>query len=336
MKVLFLVQDEQLVLLDSLYESVASHCECDLRRLSSADQADLERYFAREVDVSLYDRILLFLRFKKELKQIDFIRRIPNLVTLEHDACQNYTDGKYKGRFSYYYRNIPWIRVICSGFSLSDRLREEGVDAVFVPKGFDQHLLSDLHEPRDIRLGFIGSVNSAVYSERKALLNELEREEGLQILRTSPGEEYRNCLNRIRFFVNSDAGFNEYMIKNFEAMACGCVLLTFDQGELENKALGFLDMHNVVLYRNIDELRAKLGLLSENPALADEIACNGRKLVEQRYTFDVLGRQIVEAMRAPLREQHQNKRSLLSIVRLQWDMRIRKRYKDMARLAFTR
>lgn len=328
MKVLFLVQDEQLVLLDSLYESVASHCECDLRRLSSADQADLERYFAREVDVSLYDRILLFLRFKKELKQIDFIRRIPNLVTLEHDACQNYIDGKYKGRFSYYYRNIPWIRVICSGFSLSERLRSEGVDAVFVPKGFDQHLLTDLHAPRDIRLGFIGSVNSAVYSERKALLNELEREEGLQILRTSPGEEYRDCLNRIRFFVNSDAGFNEYMIKNFEAMACGCVLFTFDQGERENKALGFVDMQNVVLYRNVGELRTKLGILTHNPALANEIACNGRQLVEQRYTFDVLGRQVVEAMQAPLRKQHVGKRSLLNILRLQWVMRIGKYIND--------
>lgn len=324
MKVLFLVQDEQLVLLDSLYESVVSHCECDLRRLSSADQADLERYFAREVDVSLYDRILLFLRFKKELKQIDFIRRIPNLVTLEHDACQNYTDGKYKGRFSYYYRNIPWIRVICSGFSLSERLRSEGVDAVFVPKGFDQHLLTDLHGPRDIRLGFIGSVNSAVYSERKALLNELEREEGLQILRTSPGEEYRDCLNRIRFFVNSDAGFNEYMIKNFEAMACGCVLFTFDQGERENKALGFEDMQNVVLYRNVGELRAKLGILTGNPALADEIARRVQQLVVQRYTFAALGRQIVEAMQAPLRKQRPGKRSLLTILRLQWDMRMGK------------
>ena len=65
-------------------------------------------------------------------------------------------------------------------------------------------------------------------------------------------------LNRIRFFVSADIGMGEYMIKNFEAMACGCVLLAYDQGELENEALGFIDMHNIVLYRRLDELRDKL------------------------------------------------------------------------------
>lgn len=194
MRVLFLVQSEQRAILDSLYDAICSHCECDLRRLTSDQQADLAGYFARGVQVERYDRILLFLRFKKELAQIDFIRTLPNLVALEHDACQNYAPGKYQGRFSYYYKSIPWIRVICSGFTLAERLRAEGIDAVCVPKGYDSALLHDQHRERDIELGFIGSLQASAYAGRKALLEELLRYEKLEVIRTKPGVEYRDCL----------------------------------------------------------------------------------------------------------------------------------------------
>lgn len=64
MKVLFLVQKEQRAILDRLYEGVAEHCECDIRWLSSDEQRNLRGYFRREVDVTRYDRIVFFLRFK--------------------------------------------------------------------------------------------------------------------------------------------------------------------------------------------------------------------------------------------------------------------------------
>jgi len=104
-----------------------------------------------------------------------------------------------------------------------------------------------------------------------------------------------------RFFVSADVGMGEYMIKNFEAMACGCVLLAFDQGEEENRALGFLDMNNVVLYRDLDDVRDKLRQLRTSPAQAETIARNGQALAEERYTFQALGAAIVAAMQTPLR-----------------------------------
>lgn len=86
----------------------------------------------------------------------------------------------------------------------------------------------------------------------------------------------------------------EYMIKNFEAMACGCVLLAYDQGAEENRALGFVDMHNIVFYSDIPQLQEKLRQLRGNPALADEISRNGQTLVEQRFTFHALGRPLLK------------------------------------------
>ncbi|MCX7080821.1 MAG: glycosyltransferase [Pseudomonas sp.] len=301
MKVLFLVQKEQRAILDRLYEGVAAHCECDLRWLSSDEQRNLRGYFRREVDVSRYDRIVFFLRFKQEIRQAGFIRTIPNLVILEHDAYQNYIPCKYTGKFSAHYRRLPWARVISSGFMVTERLREEGFDAAFVPKGYDQTQLQNQGRERDIELAFVGSINSVAYSGRKALLDELGRVEPLVVTRTQSGEEYCDTLNRIRFFVSADVGMGEYMIKNFEAMACGCVLLAFDQGNTENRALGFQDMHNVVFYQTIAQLQEKLAILRADPELATSIARNGQTLAMSEYSFARIGQRIVEELRPALR-----------------------------------
>lgn len=301
MRVLFLVQKDQRVILDRLYSAVGENCEQDLRWLTDKEQADLRGYFHKNVKYEQYDRILIFLRFKKELKQIAFISRIPNLVVLEHDAYQNYIDCKYKGKFSYYYSKMPWVRVISSGARVASRLQAEGYDAVFVPKGYDQELMRDLGLKRDIELGFVGSIKSATYSQRKEFLGQLSAEESLLITRTNSGEEYVDTLNRIRFFVSADIGMEEYMIKNFEAMACGCVLFAYNQGEEENKALGFIDMENIVLYKDIDEFKKKLGLLRKEPELVAAIVNNSKNLVASRYSYKVLGGQIVDAMKPVLR-----------------------------------
>ena len=316
LRVLLLVQKEQRVMLDRLYEGIAQCCECDVRWLGREEQADLKGYFSEHVRAQDYDRIVFFIRFKQEIRQVRFIRSVPNLVVLEHDAYQNYIPCKYTGKFSAHYRRLPWVRVISSGFVVSERLRHEGVDAVFVAKGYDQAFLRDLGLERDIELAFVGSTKSGAYSERKALLDELGKVEDLVVTRTNSGEDYRNMLNRIRFFVSADVGMGEYMIKNFEAMACGCVLFAWDQGEAENQALGFVDMEILVLYRSLDELRSKLRILRSDPALVARIAFAGRTLAEQQYTFSQIGRRIVQALDKPLRERPPM--GLLGRLRLCW------------------
>ncbi|MDX2353594.1 glycosyltransferase [Stutzerimonas xanthomarina] len=303
MKVLFLVQDEQRIILDRLYDAVAAECDCDVRRLGRKDQANLRRYFAREIDVSAYDRILMFLRFKQEIRQANFISTLPNVVILEHDAYQNYIPSKYIGRFSSHYRKMPWVRVLVSGKGIARRLHEEGFDACFVPKGYDGQAMRDLGGVRDIELGFLGSTKSDAYSGRRALLETLAEREQLTMARTQSGDDYLHMLNRIRFFVSADMGMGEYMIKNFEAMACGCVLLAYDHGVEETEAIGFLDMQNVVLYRSVDELCEKLSVLRTDAKVAQQIADRGRRMAESRYRFEQIGQMIFEAVKPPLRPQ---------------------------------
>lgn len=303
MKVLFLVQKEQRVILDRLYDGVEANCDCDLRRLTGKEQAHLKTYFQEKVELSKYDRIILFLRVKKILKQIGFIRSLPNLVILEHDACQNYLGGKYHGKFSQFYRHIPWARILTSGFIVTQKLQHEGFDAAFVPKGYDQELIKNQHTSRDIELGFIGSIRNEAYRQRKEMLETISRCDNLFVTKTESGSAYVDTLNRIKFFVNADVGFTEYMIKNFEAMAAGCILITFDQGQQENQALGFLDMENVVLYQTINDFKQKLALLRENPEKAQQIANKGQQLAEQQFRFDQIGKAITQAIAPNLRER---------------------------------
>ncbi|KAF3981533.1 MAG: glycosyltransferase family 1 protein [Methylococcales symbiont of Hymedesmia sp. n. MRB-2018] len=304
MQVLMLVIDEQRYQLESLYESVAKNCDLDLCRLSSKQQANLSAYFKKNVGVAKYERIILFLRFKKMFKQTAFIRRIPNLVILEHDACQNYyPESKYKGKFSQHFAALPWARVLVSSVTLADKLKKEGADAHFVPKIYDSSLLRNKHQQRTIDLGFIGSTQNDIYRKRRAFLEQAREQLGLFITRTRSGKEYLEMLNKIRFFLSADIGFGEYMAKNFEAMACGCVLLAYSQGEKEEKALGFEDMVNVVLYTDITELEEKLTLLREDPQLVSSIAKNGQTLVEAAFSSDSVGSKIVDAITPMLREK---------------------------------
>lgn len=302
LKVLLLVMDEQRVILDSLYDVIKAHSgSCDVVRLSGAQQSRLAKFF-RDHDYRNYDRVVIFSRLKRQRQQINILRCIPGLIFLEHDACQNYMESsKYKGAYSSFYKRLPWIRVLSSGFTVAKRLRAEGIDAVFVSKGYDERLLQNTGSPRDIDAAFLGSVKSGTYRERKKTLEDIAARTKLLIARTSSGAEYAAMLNRVRIFVSADVGMSEYMIKNFEAMACGCVLLACSQGAEEDAALGFEDGKNVMLYRSVDEAVEKIEKLKADPALTERIARAGQELAEQRYTFARVGRDLAKAIEQPMR-----------------------------------
>ena len=304
-KILLLVIKNQMANLESFYQGIAEHALVDLRHLDSKQQSHLQRYFKTQVDVNDYDRIVCLLRFKREIRQVGFLRTVPNLVILEHDACQNYfAESKYYGKFSRHYRDLPWARVLVSGYQISRKLQREGHDVYFVPKPYDNKLLKNLKQDRTIELGFVGTIKSGIYNRRNELLAELTRQLGVEILTTKPGQDYLDTLNNIRCFVGADIGFGEYMTKNFEAMACGCLLLTWNQGEEENQALKFRDMENVVLYSSIDELKEKLVLLKNDPALVQSIANAGQQLAESRHNCSIVGEMVVNAITPPLRDKH--------------------------------
>lgn len=293
---MLLVMAEQRVILDNLYLSVQQNCEsCDVFRLERFQQENLARFLS-VVDYRKYDRVVIFLRLKRLLSQVSVLRCIPGVVFLEHDAYQNYMPvSKYYGLYSRLYNKIPGCRVLVSGAVVAQKLRLEGVDAEFVPKGYDDKMLFNKKAIRDIEFGFLGSLNSKEYVRRKNFLEEISARTEMLVKRTQSGLEYLDTLNRIRVFVSADVGMGKFMIKNFEAMACGCALLAWSQGD-EDDHLGFKDMENVVFYRSVDEAVERLEFLRRNPDVVERIARNGQRFAEENYSFSRIGRVLAESI----------------------------------------
>ncbi|SDR80236.1 Glycosyl transferases group 1 [Halopseudomonas xinjiangensis] len=300
MNILWLTQSYEVHAFDRLAESLGAFASVTLSPLDAAQQADLSETLAT-YDFSTYDRVMTTLRTKKEMKQWKVMRDIPNLVIFEYDACQNYiVQSKYRGRFSTYFRRLAHPRIIVSGATVANKFRREGFDVHFLPKGYDASVIHDHGMERNIPLGFIGKVHSDVYRQRGELLEELSRRHELQLLRTAPGLDYARTLARIEIFVSADIGLGEYMAKNFEAMGAGCLLMAYDHGIEETRALGFEDMKNVVLFKDADEFAAKLETLRARPEAIRTIARNGQLLAESRFAFQRMGERLYDILAQPL------------------------------------
>lgn len=300
MKVLALVADQRLPNNDAFYKVLGELCQLDIRYLDKAEQKKLSLFF-KNINLTQYDKIIFDLHFKRIYKQGRFIRTIPNLIILEEDACQNYiAESKWRNKFLKFYQSLESFRLVCTGVNLTSNFKHEGLDVCFLPKGYDHTLMQLTHCDRDIELGFIGRTKSSTYAQREKILTTLQKSLNLSILRTQPGREYVETLNRIRYFVSADIGLTEYMAKNFEAMACGCVLIAFRQ-ETEEKKQGLIDMENIVLYSDINELQDKIRLLQQDQTLSRKIAENGYRLAVKNHSYKVLAERFYTLIQAEIK-----------------------------------
>ncbi len=229
------------------------------------------------------------------------LRGIEGLVFYEEDACQELVaESKYSQQFARGFAQLSNARIIVTSYFMRDYFSARGIDASCIAKAYDDAKLDTLGTPRDIGLGFIGRTKSQVYNERRQLLEHMTEHGGLQALRTQTPDEYLQLLNRIAVFFSADIGFNEYMAKNFEAMACGCVLMAKRQPS-EDGPLGFVDLHNVVHYDTPQEALEKLRLLQADPANAQRIAANGLALVRDRHRLSQRAQAFAHLLQLPAR-----------------------------------
>ncbi|MFA5321607.1 MAG: glycosyltransferase [Smithella sp.] len=254
-------------------------------------------------ELSSYDRVILDLKWGLIKRQRPFISRIPNLVIHESDAWFNFApfSGNYR-RFEYFYHRLGPFRLISTSWTASSRFREQGLDVVFVPKSFDSNYYRHLELKRDIEFGFIGTQKNRIYRKRNRMLKDFSQSIPLFITQTKTKEEYLETLNRIDFFISADVGMHEYMIKNFEALACGCILVAYRQGK-EEEALGFVDMNNVVLYSTPEEALQKIHYLQQNQAEAEALRKRGMDHVNHCFTVAKRDERLFSALKEEIKTQ---------------------------------
>ncbi len=269
--------------LKSRFQHVPYGWNVDVILLDEEKQTKLNEVMNIET-LQKYDRVVLDLKWGLIKRQRTFISRIPNLIIHEYDACSNFMSfsGGYR-KFEHFYHRLGPFRLICTSSTVSTWFRDQGLDVVFVPKAFDSNYLCHLKVERDIEFGFIGTQDNPHYKYRNKMLKTFLKYIPLLIKQTQSKEEYLETLNRINFFISADVGMHEYMIKNFEALSCGCILVAYRQGR-EEEALGFKDMDNVVLYSTPEEALQKITYLQQNTTEAEKLRRRGMDHVNANFT----------------------------------------------------
>lgn len=270
----------------TLWDALSVDHEVDLRCYG---EVSLREVIA-DVDVSDYDKIVFASGVRRLGRQVLELGRLPEVFVYDMDLQQDFMpESSYCGLFPAVLRSIRNLRLIVTSLASLEHYRAQGFAASYLPKAYDHRLIKDLGLSRDIEFGFVGRTNHKTYARRRDLLARIASHFPVQMLRTEDvseeSVEYNQLLNRIRFFISADAGFREFHIKNFEALAAGCVVCALRTSDREGEMLGFKDMENIVLYDDDVELRQKVEELRGSPERASAIAAAGRNLAVERHSW---------------------------------------------------
>lgn len=279
---------------DRLYSFLGTECNLKILKLTRT-QAKVFYSYLHPHDCDNYDRVLLDIPFRLVYPHAKKLRKIKKLVFIEEDTCQNYIrSSRWFGKYVEFYKSLPNARVLVTSEFVKEEFKKKGIDAINVSKAFDEFIIVNKKIPRKIKFGFVGRIKSNVYAERKIALNKIAKLIPIETLRAKPGEEYNLLLNKITYFISADFGLGEYMVKNFEALAAGCLLCAVYIPS-EFSYLGFKDMENVVLYSSAEELLEKINYIESNVDLKAEIIKNGL-LLAQNFTFERHAKKLHQAL----------------------------------------
>lgn len=294
----------------------------DMRRLSDDDQANLRNYFAQNVTLGNYDRIVLQFNHHTLCNQVSFLKTLKNLVFLAkfinfsgagtRGALANIVTSSFTTRnqvnlgdaaYLKVFKKMPWVRIIVSNYHALQHLESLGLDVKFVPDGYNTLKFRDQDLPRTIKLALVESSQIESTPERNAFIQTLKSQYPQLIIEkddTTP-QIASSTLPRTLVAVCADFGVGEYRSRVFEAMACGCLVMCSNQGDIENKPLSLRDGKNIVLFNSFDEFQYKLQLLMRQPQKMAEIAKAGQALAMEQHQYFDLGTQAAKYIAAPMR-----------------------------------
>lgn len=294
----------------SLMEALQSHFDVDL---VLADEAvprsvdDLPRGLG-------YDAIVFHLKFRRleTIGVFDWNSFSGNRVLLDFDVIQNYSAVAGRKRLGAW---IPVIKrfgfdvVICPGRQITERFLDDGIPAVWIPKGYSAEIIRDEERPERRGICYFGRR----YPARTAMLIRLEKAEiPVESFECTVAElsdhlnRYEACLvcnmelrwsSRVppavvysskvmrsplgRIF-RPFPGVEAYE-KNFEVAGAGCAPICDWIPELDDH--GFVDGESMISYRDFDELVEKLRAYQKERGSFRRIGRAAARLVRNHHTW---------------------------------------------------
>jgi hypothetical protein len=164
--------------------------------------------------------------------------------------------------------------------------------------GVDTSIYTDQQLTRDFDVAAIFSMVSWAYP-RRAALSHMVKWLGVNVITGGQDsrsrivhEKYVEVINRSKIFVSSNGTYKAVLMKYFEAMACGALLVT--DKPTDSELLGFVDGENIVFYRNIKEAEVKMKYYLANPKELERVAKNGYSLVHKYHGNDKRVKTVME------------------------------------------
>lgn len=179
---------------------------------------------------------------------------------------------------------------------------------------FPHHVPSDIflrhHVPKDIPLLMIGAAFPNIYPFRHLLAKHYSKDTRF-VQRSHPGygvvkrgisgESYAREISRANIFLTCDSVHHFPLLKYFEVLACGTLLVAPGSQELTD--LGFIDRKTFVAI-NENNFKEKVEYYLQNEVLRNQIIENGLALIQQKHTTEIRANQMINVIRQFL---HDNK-----------------------------
>jgi hypothetical protein len=193
-------------------------------------------------------------------------------IIIEHDAYLNFMpSSQYYKCWTRLYRNCNFDLIISSGKVTTERLREEGLPAVWVPKGCNTEFC-DVKNQFSGQVGYFGYPIAEQETGKKFDFYESRGKMSEFIDNRLPliGCEFKDFSDTVSQYsaaVTNDETMCEPMAKQFECSAMGCLMIRDKQPELYD--LGFVEGESILSYENFDELAELCDMYTKEEARGD-------------------------------------------------------------------
>ena len=229
-----------------------------------------------------YRAIIWFVGFKHLTRKKPFLwgNFKGKRVMYDWDVYMNYSTfagDKYFGCWPETFKRQEFDTLVTTGKYVRDRLESDGVNAVWIPKGFDGNRFKNECKNRD-GICFYGRP----YKDRANMLDVVELD-GWNVNKIRCNYFYLSVELNKYFGCVMDNGI-EPMAKHFEVSASGCAPITNDIDELYS--LGFEDGKTMIVYDSHDELLDELNHYYNHKDQLQAIGLFASKLAKKEHTWE--------------------------------------------------
>lgn len=179
----------------------------------------------------------------------------------------------------------------------SERFAQLGLKTAWLPLSVDTKRFRNMGIPKIADVCLLGNMNPTVYPLRlKALSFLIKQHKYRLLLKPAYGEEYVKAINEARILLTCSGTVKFPVMKYYEAMACGTLLLA--DKPLDAEELGFAAERNYVELPDDfrDEQLAEVMEHTTRVADAGEVARLGEELVVKRHSNIVRAKELYDLL----------------------------------------